>query len=215
MIIHWLNSNKLKLSIFLIWLFHFSAIIGIILGFEDWFLPLTPLNLILCFGLLVWNISQVQLRDVLLLFIPFAFGMVAEWLGVNFGLIFGDYEYGQNLGAKIWGVPWMIGVNWSILVLITADIAKNISAKIWLSALIAALFMVGLDVLLEIVAPPFDFWEFKRGVAPLQNYVGWLVVAFLAQFIFQYYYTKSNFILSFATFIVFTLFFGVAAFLFY
>lgn len=215
MTFNWLFSNKLRLSIFLIWLFHVSAAIGIFLGHKDWFLPLTPLNLLLCLGLLIWNIPQVNSRDMALLLIPFAFGMVAEWLGVNFGLIFGTYEYGNHLGMKIWGVPLMIGVNWSILVLITADIAKKMSPNIWLSALIAALLMVGLDVLLEIVAPPFDFWVFKGGVAPLQNYIGWLVVAFLAQFIFQFYYTKSNFSLSLSTFVVFILFFGFAAVLFH
>ncbi len=205
------NQHKLLISIFLVWLFHVSAIIGIKIGHDDFFLPLTPLNLLLCFGLILWNIPNLNTKDMLLLLVPFAFGMVAEWLGVNFGLIFGDYSYGNNLGPKIWGVPWMIGINWAILVFLSASIAQQFTKNLWIGATIGAALMVILDFIIEIVAPYFDFWEFNCNEVPLQNYIGWFVVAFLAHVIYQRFFHKHQFRLSVWMYLAFVVFFGVFA----
>lgn len=205
------KQHKLLISIFLVWLFHVSAIVGIKLQYHDFFLPLTPLNLLLCFGLILWNIPNLNIKDMLLLLVPFAFGMVAEWLGVNFGLIFGDYSYGNNLGPKIWGVPWMIGINWAILVFLSAAIAQKFTKNLWLGATIGAALMVLLDFIIEIVAPYFDFWEFNCNIVPTQNYIGWFVVAFLAHLIYQKFFQKHQFTLSIWMYLAFVVFFGVFA----
>lgn len=210
-IIDLVKKHKLLISIFLVWLFHVSAVIGIKLGHDDWFLPLTPLNLLLCFGVILWNIPNLNAKDMLLLLVPFAFGMVAEWLGVNFGLIFGDYSYGNNLGPKIWGVPWMIGVNWVILVFLSASIAHKFTKNLWMGATIGAALMVLLDLIIEVIAPYFDFWEFNCNVVPLQNYIGWFVVAFLVHLIYQRFYHKHQFTLSVWMYLAFVVFFGVFA----
>lgn len=206
-----ITQYKLEISIVVIWLFHVSAVIGITLGYADWFLPLTPFNLLLCFGLLLWNIPQLNSKDLLILLVPFSFGMIAEWLGVNFGLIFGDYAYGNNLGPKIWGVPWMIGVNWTILVFITASISQKISKNLLISTGIGASLMVVLDLIIEQVAPDFDFWKFNNNIVPIQNYIGWFVVAFLAHLIYQKLFIKHQFTLSILTFLAFVVFFGTFA----
>ena len=39
--------QKEHYAIGILWLFQFSAIVGIVLGFQDWFIEKTPLNLIL------------------------------------------------------------------------------------------------------------------------------------------------------------------------
>jgi bisanhydrobacterioruberin hydratase len=210
-IIQRINKHKLPVSIFLVWLFHVSAVVGIFLGHADWFLPLTPLNLLLCFGLLLWNIPNLNKQDMFLLLVPFSFGMLAEWLGVNFGLIFGEYAYGNNLGPKIWGVPWMIGINWAILVFLTTSIAQKISKNLFVSSIIGAVIMVLLDLIIEQVAPQFDFWEFNNNIVPLQNYVGWFVVAFLAHLIYQKFFSKHQFTFSLWTLLAFVVFFGMFA----
>lgn len=204
-----MTTYKLPLSVFVIWLFHLSGIIGILLGAEDWFIQLTPLNLGICFLLLVWNIKPLKWRDMVALCIPFIIGIVVEFLGVNYGLIFGNYSYGQHLGYKIAGVPLMIGINWVLLVYATSGISKQFCSNKYLSALVAALMMVLLDFLIEKSAPYFDFWTFDQNVVPFQNYVGWLMVGFVAQLLFQHYFTKENKILSWNLYIVMLVFFAV------
>ena len=204
-----ITNYKLEISIFTVWLFHVSAIIGIFFGYQDWFLPLTPLNLLLCLGLIVWNIPQVNSKDLLLLGVPFMLGMIAEILGVNYGLIFGSYEYGSNLGWKVLGVPLTIGVNWTILVFITASIIQKWTKNLVIGAALASGLMVLLDLLIEAVAPEFDFWEFDGGEVPLQNYIGWFVVAFIAQLIHLKFFKKHQAHLSIGIFWAFAVFFGI------
>ncbi|UZO81904.1 carotenoid biosynthesis protein [Aquimarina sp. ERC-38] len=177
-------TSKENISIFIIWLFIACAVIGIQMGYEDWFLSLSPLNLILFLGLIIWN-TPYPMNLVIVMFIPFIIGILVEYLGVNFGLIFGEYEYGENLGFKIAGVPLMIGVNWVILTYCSASIARRVTSRAWIVAGIASLLMVLLDLIIEIAAPAMDYWEFEGGQVPLQNYIGWFGTSFIAHLLFQ------------------------------
>ena len=177
-------DKKRQLSVFLVWLFTVSGIVGITIGYSDFFLPLTPVNLLVSFVLLLWMVN-FDPKTLLALLVPFSFGMITEYLGVNYGYIFGSYSYGANLGPKVGGVPWMIGINWALLTFIMASFVRKSKWHFSLKAAIASGIMVLFDVLLEQLAPAFDFWEFTGGEAPLQNYVGWFGVALVVHLIYQ------------------------------
>ena len=184
------RTNQL-VAIFLIWLFHVSAIVGITIGFNDWFLSKTPINLLICAALFlrIFPLDSPKKYGYFLLF--FAMGMLAEWLGVNHGLLFGSYSYGSNLGYKVDGVPLFIGVNWALLTFITAVISGMISKNRWIKALIAASLMVFLDYFMEQNAPEFDFWDFGAHV-PLSTYITWFILAYFLQLLFQYSRISGN-----------------------
>ena len=114
--------NKQNISIATIWIFHISGIIGIIYSNSSWFIKATPLNLALSFLLVLIN-TKISKKTVFLFFLCFTVGMLAEIIGVNKGLIFGEYSYGDALGIKVFGVPILIGINWCILVFITGFIS--------------------------------------------------------------------------------------------
>lgn len=208
----WQSKYKLWISIFLIWLFTISGIIGISSDNSEWFLSLTYVNLLLTFIILVINIEEFSSKVLLALFIPFILGFVTEALGVNYGLVYGNYAYGENLGFKVLGVPLLICINWAVLTAITADIAKYFFKNIWVSAIVGSILMTGLDLIIEVSAPKFDFWEFENGIVPLQNYIGWLATAFVAHLAYQYLKVKTNTKLSWHIYISIVVFFG--AFLF-
>jgi putative membrane protein len=208
------NPNlKTSSSIFIIWLFAISGIIGVSSGAQDWFLSLTPLNLLLSLAMVLWHIKAYNYKVIIGLAIPFFLGFIAEALGVNFGLIFGTYTYGENLGYKVFGVPLMICVNWTLLTAATADVAKYISKNSVISALIGAALMTGLDFILEVSAPRFDFWEFEDGVVPIQNYIGWFVTAFIAHLGYQSFNVKTNSVISWHVLISIIIFFTVFLFI--
>jgi putative membrane protein len=165
------------------------------------------------FVILIVNIKTYKKAVFIALSIPFLIGFITEALGVNFGLIFGSYAYGENLGYKVFGVPLMICVNWALLTAVTADVAKYISKNKILTAAIGAILMTVLDLILEVSAPRFDFWEFEGGVVPLQNYLGWVVTAFVAHLGYQYFNIKTDKFISWHILISITIFFSV--FLFY
>ena len=116
----------LSISIFIVWVFHLSGILGIFFGDSAWFISTTPLNLILSLVLLLLN-SNDSNKIVMIACLAFVIGMFAEILGVNYGLIFGNYKYGNTLGPKMFNVPILIGYNWAMVLIITASIAQKIS----------------------------------------------------------------------------------------
>ncbi len=164
------------IAIGIIWLFHISGIVGILYGNSQWFVGATPLNLTLSFVLLMFT-SREEPKVYWMAAIAFLVGMVAEALGVNYGIIFGQYTYGDALGWKIVGVPWLIGVNWAILTICCAAIAANLAGHILSKIFLGIGLMLLLDAVIEPIAPLLDFWEFIGGLAPAQNYIGWFLTA--------------------------------------
>jgi len=180
------NKQLVTASIGVVWLLHISALIGVGLGYGEWFLSLSVWNLLLTFLLLVLMAPIWGMRAVGLSVLFFTVGIGVEWLGVNQGLIFGEYTYGENLGFKWQGVPLIIGVNWVILVWISGILSSHLFSNKLLASLGGAVLMVLLDLAIEQVAPAMDFWQFNVGHAPLTNYVGWFVVSWFLHAIFQF-----------------------------
>lgn len=201
--------QKTKISIGLLWLFTISGIIGILSPAKDWFLMLTPLNLSLSFVILCIHLKGVSKHTVHALAIPFLLGFITEALGVNYGLLFGTYSYGANLGFKVLGVPLIICVNWCMLTMVTADLAKYLSKNKWIRIGAGAFIMTLLDVVIEVSAPRFDFWAFEGGIVPLQNYLAWFAIASLAHLGYQSYEVDSKAKISFHVFASIFVFFAV------
>jgi len=171
-------SRKSQIAIFIIWLVTISGIIGILLGYGAWFLPKTPINLLIGAVLLYWNFPVKNGWYSLLIWSGvYLIGMCAEIVGVNTGLLFGNYNYGNNLGPKFYGVPLLIGINWVVLTFLTATLSRRFLKHKWLATICGALMMVGLDFFVEPIAPIFDYWYWDTGNAPLRNYVDWFFVS--------------------------------------
>ncbi|MGB0280492.1 MAG: carotenoid biosynthesis protein, partial [Flavobacteriaceae bacterium] len=103
------KTSTAKISVGLIWLFHFSGLLGILFIDRELFLETTPVNLFITIVLLFVNLPDVNQKVMLAALVAFVVGMAVELLGVNYGLIFGQYVYGDNLGVKVGGVPLLIG----------------------------------------------------------------------------------------------------------
>ena len=191
------SNTSSKISVFIIWLFHLCGMVGISYGNKDFFLAFTPINLFISFVLLFVNQKQLESKELKSVFLIFFIGMISEMLGVNYGLIFGDYVYLDNLGVKILGVPVLIGVNWIILTFITGSLSSFIFKNKYVSILMGAILMIGLDLLIEPVAPLLGFWIFDLQIVPLQNYIGWFVIGIITQALFQFKIAEKE--LTFST----------------
>ena len=202
-----LDFNK-KVSIIIIWLFHLSGLIGLLYIDKNLFASLTPLNLFISTTLLFVNQTNATKMKFFIVFAIFFVGMIAEILGVQYGLIFGNYQYGNNLGLKLLGVPILIGFNWVVLTVICGSISSKIFKKSKvLSIILGITLMLLIDITLEPIAPVLDYWEFSGSKAPLQNYIGWGITSLLTQTLYQYFYKTKEFIFSINLFIAQFLFF--------
>ena len=200
-------KNKISISIFIIWLFNISGILGILSTYSDWFLKLTPINLSMYVILILWNIDDFSKKVLVAFSIPFVIGFLTEFLGVNFGLIFGSYSYGDNLGLKIAGVPLMICLNWAVLTIITADLTSILHNNTVVQSLLGGFIMMLLDIMIEVSAPRFDFWEFENSIIPIKNYIAWFVIGSIAHYLYRQTNIKTNKKLSIHIFVAITIFF--------
>jgi len=202
-----LDFNK-KVSIIIIWLFHLSGLLGLLYIDKNLFASLTPLNLFISTTLLFVNQTNATRMKFFIVFTIFFVGMIAEILGVQYGLIFGNYDYGNNLGLKLLGVPILIGFNWVVLTVICGSISHKIFKKSKILAVIfGVVLMLIVDLTLEPIAPALDYWEFSGSKAPLQNYIGWGITSLITQTLYQYFYKTKEFIFSINLFIAQFLFF--------
>ncbi len=164
-------------ALIFLWIIHLSALVGIALGHEDFFLPKSPFTIMYLLVVVITFFPIDNLRTLALFVVCFATGMIVEWIGVHTGVLFGEYYYGVNFGPKLDGIPWLIGVNWAVLTLITHSIARKITSSPLLLAGIGAGLMVLLDFFLEQVCDFAGFWHFSGG-AGWFNYLCWFVIAY-------------------------------------
>ena len=119
------KNKKLKLfAILWILLVHFFGIIGIYF-LPDWFLPATPITILV--SALVVFLRYEKYRDTrVVAFVVIAIASyLVEVYGVKTGNLFGTYSYGDNLGWKLFDVPLIIGVNWAVLIMVAQQLTTH------------------------------------------------------------------------------------------
>ena len=192
---YWMKST-FHLAIFLAVLVHFSGAIGIAFFSPSFFIPFTPVNLFLMLLMLILNEQQINFQFVQAFLMAVVVGMTTEMIGVNTGLLFGDYAYGEVFGRKLFGVPVLIGINWFCIVYASHVVAKkfnNTTIKGKLSvALLAASIATAFDWIMEPVAMKLGFWNWSDGTIPLFNYVSWFVISFAVSIAFGYLKIQAN-----------------------
>ena len=209
-----LSNNKefLRLSIFFLWLINISGFFGITSDQNEFFLSTTPYVLSLTLLLLILNHDLSDKKSKTGLILIFLFGLIVEILGVNYGLFFGEYSYGANLGPKIYEVPYVIGFNWVLLIIATGSVSdKLIKGKEIYKILFASSLMVLIDLLIEKSAPKLDYWEFVISPVPFSNYLWWFIFSLCFQYIFFKTVKSKEYNLSSNILLIQFLFFGMLA----
>ena len=209
-----LSNNKefLRLSVFFLWLINVSGFFGITSDQSEFFLSTTPYVLSLTLLLLILNHDLSDKKSKIGLILIFLFGLIVEILGVNYGLFFGEYSYGANLGPKIYEVPFVIGLNWVLLIIATGSVSdKLIKGKEIFKILFASFLMVLIDLLIEQSAPKLDYWEFIISPVPFSNYLWWFIFSLCFQYIFFKTVKTKEYNLSSNILVIQFLFFGILA----
>ena len=201
-------KNRLYVDLIFISVIHLAGIIGIYFFESTFFLRTSSVSILIPLFLFCYR-SNLTNKDVFLFASIFVIGYTAEFLGVNYQILFGDYSYGRSLGVKLFEVSLIIGCNWLLLALISQALIKRIFSNGWLIIIFSSLLMVFIDIYIEPVAPLLDFWEFKENIVPFSNYRDWFIVALIIQFILSYRNTQVNmFYWSLGYLIILLLFFS-------
>ncbi len=156
-------------------------------------LRITPYGLFFaCLLVLYPCIKEKRKKLLTWLIITYIITFILEVIGVKTGIIFGEYSYGFVLGPKIFDVPFIIGLNWVVIILGAIIISKIFSKHFLYSSLIAGLLAVIFDLALEPVAFKFGYWFWQWDVIPLQNYIAWFIISFLSSIFFNLLNISSN-----------------------
>jgi len=203
--------SKYQIATAIAILFHVIGLTGILFFDRDFFIRSTPLNLLLMLGLLFWTQPGKNLHFLFFFLACFGAGIGAEIIGVNTGMLFGDYRYGNVLGPGLKGVPYIIGINWFIIIYccgiaiqtlltrlinrLAADTGSKPRVMKALSVIVdAATLAVFFDWVMEPVAVKLGFWQWLgNGEVPFFNYACWFVVSGLLLALFHTLsFSKSN-----------------------
>ena len=193
------SSFKVNVKIIdfiLIFLIYLTGFIGIRFIDKDFFLPLSFLSLLIPLLLFIYRLKPTFLGYIQLLLV-FLFTFFSEWIGVNYGWIFGNYNYGNSLSIKFGGVPLMIGVNWVLLCIISRQFFNGFITNKYLIVILSTFLMLVIDIILEPIAPMLDFWEWDKIIVPFSNYRDWFIVTLISQcLLFNFKLKKELFLWS-------------------
>ncbi|CAA6829619.1 MAG: Unknown protein [uncultured Aureispira sp.] len=172
-----IQTNFQHYAPWVLMLFHLIGL-GIFL-YPDRVEGLSGFNMLLCAVLIFFSSTNWRTEAYLLVGIIIG-GFTVEAIGVNTGLLFGTYEYGSELGPKIYGVPFVLGFNWYCVVAASAHLVLKwfpTHLSLVVKAIMVGLLCVFLDYLIEPVAMKYNFWDWENSLIPLFNYVCWFIFA--------------------------------------
>ena len=204
------NKEFLRFSIFFVWLINISGFFGVLSDQKDFFLSTSPFAILISFILLLLNYNTRQKGFATALISIITIGFLVEFLGVNYDLFFGSYEYGNNLGYKIGGVPIIMSINWLVLIFLTGSFTeKIIPNSLPLKVIFASLLMVFIDIFLEICAPKLDYWKFNEEIVPMSNYNSWFIISAICLYIYFRLIKDKEYTLSTNMLVIHFAFFGL------
>lgn len=205
-----IQKNKTVIAFSIALIFHAVGLTGMLFFDASYFASLTPLNLLLSTLLLIWTQDEKNPSFFLFIVICYAVGFGAEYAGVNYQLLFGEYAYGKPLGVQWKNIPLIIGVNWFIIIyccgmgvqqvlnniwnrLKDDDMPERNNVGFWAIVLDGALLATFFDWVMEPVAVKLGFWQWAgSGVIPFKNYWSWFLVSAFLLLIFRLLPFKKN-----------------------
>ncbi len=130
------------------------------------------------FILLIAYQQRVNYKLLIGIVACYLIGFTAEYLGVQYGLIFGDYGYPQTLGPQLFDVPLIIGINWFLLTFTVWSVLHLLKINALVRIILATVATVMIDFLIEPVAMALNYWQWENDTIPMQNYLGWALISF-------------------------------------
>lgn len=182
---YWYKHNEL-LMVGITCFFLLAGVLQYWIGLS-YVLQLTPLVIGIVTGVAILYWKAPADRKIWLLLLAMSIGMLVEIIGVQTGILFGEYSYGSVLGLKIFGVPLLIGVTWALVTVSAWQIVSYSTFGRVANIILASCMVVVFDLVLEQYATAFGLWSWQDGAIPLKNYITWFVVSALLFTLYSYY----------------------------
>lgn len=188
-------AQRRRLATIIAIAFHLSGFIAMGIFKAESFIALTPLNMLVCAALILWTQEHINQGFIIFCGIAYITGFVTEGIGVNTGILFGNYSYGAPLGWQWKGIPFIIGVQWMVVMYCVGVCMHMLHARLLRGAptgadapvspgfvaastiIDGALLAVFFDWILEPVAIQLGYWTWEGDAIPMLNYITWFGVS--------------------------------------
>ncbi|XKH49714.1 carotenoid biosynthesis protein [Chryseomicrobium palamuruense] len=126
-------------------------------------------------------------KALVITLIIYIFSSFMEYLGSAYGILFGEYDYTERFGAKIFDIPFTIGFAWLLVISTTHALAMRITKRPGIATvIISSIAAVVMDLIIDPVAfKANEYWIWFEGGLyydiPWTNFMGWFVVASILQ----------------------------------
>ena len=128
-------------------------------------------------------IINQKTRTAALLIIAGLIGFLSEIIGVITSFPYGEYEYTDKLGIKIFDVPIVLICAWIIVSSFALDLISFLKLKKIFFPFVFASITTYYDLLIDpLMSGPLNYWVWRTesegfyGV-PLENFFGWFLVS--------------------------------------
>ena len=159
---------------------------------HEMFDAMVPYHLLFSFLIIVVHKGSLDKKLLLFFIVSGGLGYLVEYLGVNYGLLFGDYYYTQKLGIRVAGVPLIIALMWFQLnYAVVIMLLKKVSSAL-LRIVLGAFLVTMIDVLLEPLAIKMDWWQWAGQTVPLSNYMAWCITSLVILLVFNLLYKQRE-----------------------
>jgi len=123
--------------------------------------------------------------------------VLIEALAIITGFPYGGFEYGDRLGWLLFDlVPPTISFAYLPILLGSIYVASGITKKFFRFSILASLFNLAVDLVIDPAAVHIGFWSYSEGGfffgVPLSNFVGWIFTGCLYAGLFHWMAGKES-----------------------
>jgi uncharacterized membrane protein len=112
-------------------------------------------------------------------------GLVAESVGTNTGVPFGEYDYAGSLGAKLLDVPLVVPLAWAMFAYPCLLVGQRLARTRLGATVVGAWALASWDLFLDPQMVEAGHWTWRdvrlalptAPEIPVSNYLGWVLVA--------------------------------------
>ncbi len=203
------QRNRFRLALIVAIFVYLIGIMGIFSPYYRWFIDGTPIIILITLGLIMYTHPVIDRKFLTFILLSFIIGVLAEVLFISNPKFFGNYQFGKSLGPLVRNVPWVIGVNWVVIIycvgIFTQKMYTIIEKKIPPDNLLpkavqkfsvvvdGAFIATFFDWVMEKAAIKMGYWSWEDIDIPFSNYVSWFIISAIMLFIFEWLpFRKDN-----------------------
>lgn len=180
---------------------HAAILLGLLLTDGQWRLYTVPGLIFIMFILILLTKEKLDKHFFFFVLIAFVFSLITCGVGVNTGLLFGNYDYGKSLGPAIQNVPLALGLFWIIIIYTTGIFTEALYKKVekkfppdnlfpktiqkFSIVIDGALIATFFGWILEPAAIKLGFWSWQTETTPFLFYITWFGLSALLLLSFE------------------------------